>query len=266
MSIILNALRKSEQERQVRQPEVLEKKILKKQASVQKKNPIWLISLVILNVFLLTFIFWLFAKEDINEDLERKTVVAEKPELKNEEKTKILPVQPVGSIEPVKPVTTIKQISIAEQLKVNKISHDKKGEEKPEPLKENLASNDIEETPEPEQQNPQRVESKKEPIITTALVEEPPLEIVTEETSKEVKQENIPPFLSELDYDFRRIVPEIDINVFVYSENKEDRFIMIDMKKYLPGQQLDTGMKLKEIRMNSIVVEYKNRVFQIQRY
>ncbi len=142
----------------------------------------------------------------------------------------------------------------------------KKDNEKPGPLKGSLETNDIQEKPEPEQQNSQIVELKKKPVITTALVEEPPLEIVTEETSNEVQQENAPPFLSELDYDFRRRVPEIDINVFVYSETEEDRFIMIDMKKYLPGQQIDAGIKLKEIRMNSIVVEYQNRVFQLQRH
>jgi len=263
MSIILNALRKSEKERQVRQPDVLENRILEKQETAQKKNPVWLISLVIINAFLLTFFLWSFTKEDINEDEERKTVVAEKTELKNEENTKTSLVPPV---ELVKPVTTIKQISIADQLKEKQVINDKKDNEKPGPLKGSLATNDIKEKPEPEQQNSQIVELKKKPVITTALAEEPPLEIVTEETSNEVQQENAPPFLSELDYDFRRRVPEVDINVFVYSETEEDRFIMIDMKKYLPGQQIGAGMSLKEIRMNSIVVEYKNKVFQIQRY
>ena len=49
MSIILNALRKSEQERQISQPESLENKILEKPGDVQKKNPVWLIVLVIIN-------------------------------------------------------------------------------------------------------------------------------------------------------------------------------------------------------------------------
>ena len=263
MSIILNALRKSEQERQVRQPDVLENRILEKQDTAPKRNPIWLISLVIINAFLLTFFLWSFTKEDINENVERKTVVAEKTELKNDEKTKTSLVQPV---ELVNTLTAIKKISIADQLKEKQVINDKKDNEKPGPLKGSLATNDIKAKPEPEQQNSQTVEPKKEPIITTALVEEPPLEIVTEETSNEAQQENAPPFLSELDYDFRRRVPEVDINVFVYSESEEDRFIMINMKKYLPGQQIDEGMSLKEIRMNSIVVEYKNKVFQIQRY
>ncbi|MCK5188931.1 MAG: general secretion pathway protein GspB, partial [Methylococcales bacterium] len=258
--IILNALRKSEQERQVQQPEILENRILEKQDTVQKKNPVWLISLVIINIFLLIFFFWSFTTEDISEDVERKAVIAEKSEIKAEKTVKISPVQPVES------VITKEQISIAKQLKEKKISEDKKDYEKPQQLKENTASNDKKEKPESEPQKTQRVELTKKEVTTTALVEEPLLETIPENNNSEVQQENVPPFLSELDYDFRRIVPEIDINVFVYSETKEDRFIMIDMKKYLSGQQIDAGMKLKEIRMNSIVVEYKNRVFQIQRH
>jgi len=247
MSFILNALRKSEQERQVRQPEILENRILEKQDTVLKKNPVWLIVLVITNAFFLIFFFWSFTKDDINENAERKTVVVEKSEIKDKQKVKTS-LAPIV-VEPTKN----EQISIAEQLKVNQVSIDNK--EQAGQLKESLAANDIKEEPEQE----------KKAVVTTTLVEEPVLEIITEKISREVQQKNVPPFLSEFDYDFRRIVPEIEINVFVYSEIKEDRFIMIDMKKYLAGQQLDSGMKLKEIRLNSIVVEYKNRVFQIQR-
>jgi len=246
MSYILNALRKSEHERQIREPEALENRILEKPGTVQKKNPAWLIILVVINVLILIFFFLAYTKENIDEGVERKVVVAKKPEIKDENKVKISLVHAVSP--PNK-----SQVSIAEQLKVKPANKDK-------------------EKPEPEQQKIKKVERKKVPVITTALVEEaeaivdePVLKKLTENNNRELEKENSPPYLSELDYDFRRIVPEIDINVFVFSENKEDRFIMIDMKKYLSGQQIEQGMTLKEIRINSLVVEYKNRVFQIQR-
>ena len=267
MSIILNALRKSDQERQTHQPETLENKILEKQDTEQKKNSVWLIILVTFNAFFLLIFFWSFTKEDIQEDVSKKKIVAEKSVIKDKVNVK------TSLAHVAEPAAKI-QISIAEQLKESLTSNVKKEKEKPVQLKENLVSNDIKDKEElepelesePEQQNLQIVGMKKKPVITTALVEEPLLEMVTENTNSEVHQENAPPFLSELDYDFRRRVPEININVFVYSEIKEDRFIMIDMKKYLPGQQFSSGMKLKEIRLNSIVVEYENRVFQIKRY
>ena len=74
-----------------------------------------------------------------------------------------------------------------------------------------------------------------------------------------------PPFLSELDYEFRRTVPNIKINVFVYSENKKNRFIMVNMTKLVPGNEIIEGMILNEIRMNSIVVDYRNKIFRINR-
>ena len=265
MSIILNALRKSDQERQTRQPETLENKILEKLDTVQKNNPVWLIALVTINAFFLLIFFWSFTKENMNKDVDKKTIIVEKVEIKDKEKVNT-------SLAHILEPTAKIQISIAEQLKDSLPGNVKKDKEKrePEQLNENLISNDIKDEEKrelkSEQKKTHRVKRKKKPVTTTVLVEEPALEMVTKNTNKEDQQKNVPPFLSELDYDFRRRVPDININVFVYSEIKADRFIMIDMKKYLPGQQLDSGMKLKEIRLNSIVVEYKNRVFQVQRY
>jgi hypothetical protein len=40
---------------------------------------------------------------------------------------------------------------------------------------------------------------------------------------------------------------------------------MLGMNKYVIGQDISPGMTLKEIRMKSIVVEYKAKVFQLKR-
>lgn len=110
-------------------------------------------------------------------------------------------------------------------------------------------------------------EPEKQPVNEVEPVKEPELVTVPKKIEIEVQTEaeNDPPFLSELNYEFRRTVPDVDINVFVYTENEDGRFIMINMKKYVPGQLLEVGMRLKDIRMDSIVVEYKNRVFRINR-
>lgn len=57
MSFILNALRKSEQQRQASQEETLDTKILEKNDSKQHKTSIWLILLVIVNVFFISLRF-----------------------------------------------------------------------------------------------------------------------------------------------------------------------------------------------------------------
>ena len=73
------------------------------------------------------------------------------------------------------------------------------------------------------------------------------------------------PFLSDLPGEFRRTIPGININVFVYSEHGEESFVMIDMVKYKAGQQLKNGMLLKAILNDSLLIVYQNREFQIER-
>jgi general secretion pathway protein B len=73
------------------------------------------------------------------------------------------------------------------------------------------------------------------------------------------------PFLSDLPFEFRQKVPKFTINVFVYSQTAEERFVMVDMVKYKPGQQIKDAMLLKEILPDGFVVEYQNQVFKIKR-
>ena len=73
------------------------------------------------------------------------------------------------------------------------------------------------------------------------------------------------PFLFELPPEFRHTIPDLKINVFVYSEQPAERFVMIDMVKYSAGQRIKDSIMLKEIRSDSLVVEYNNRTFRIKR-
>ncbi len=122
-------------------------------------------------------------------------------------------------------------------------------------------------------ENKQTISVKKQvesvPVVERKKIQAPKPVISNDKHNKikekEKEKENSPPFLSELPFEFRRSVPAIDFNVFVYSSIKSERFVMIDMKKSQAGQEILEGMMLKEIRKNSIVVEYKNRVFQIDR-
>jgi general secretion pathway protein B len=73
------------------------------------------------------------------------------------------------------------------------------------------------------------------------------------------------PLLASLPTDFQREVPSLNINVFVYSEIPEERFVVINMSKYLAGQKLDNGTEILEIRADSLVLEYLGRKFRIER-
>ncbi|MCK5478146.1 MAG: hypothetical protein KAI44_04460, partial [Methylococcales bacterium] len=226
MSFILNALRKSEQERLSSQEETLDAKILEKNDYKQHKTSVWLILLVIVNVFFISYFIWSSSKDDGNKEddisvVSEKNIVPAKPEVKLKEKTeeqeKVLTLPVIEKEKVLQPTiieTEKKQLSIAEQLKRKQVINQPV-------VKETLDQKAI-----------QLSEQKKQPVSKIEPVKEPELVIDPEKIKIEVQKEteNEPPFLSTLDYDFRRTVPDIDINVFVYTENVEGRFIMINMK------------------------------------
>lgn len=247
MSYILNALRKSEQERQDKQSETLENRIEIKQNNEHKKTSSWIFVLVIANLFFLSYFIWSFSKPDNGENINKNRAA------KQIETVKVF-AKPVINIKATISPSTVNETTkffqkstIAEQIQNNK----SKIKITAKPSKAEL------------DQNIQVVKQKHKTIALVPVVTKADKAII--KPIKPVHQADDIPFLSTLDYNFRRTVPIIDINVYVYTENKADRFIMIEMKKYVSGQEISPGMTLKEIRINSLVVEYKDRVFQIQR-
>jgi len=73
------------------------------------------------------------------------------------------------------------------------------------------------------------------------------------------------PLLSELPLEFRRQVPKININVFVYADEPQQRFVIVDMAKYRTGENIQQKIRLKEILSDSLVVEYMGKTFRIMR-
>lgn len=73
------------------------------------------------------------------------------------------------------------------------------------------------------------------------------------------------PFLNDLPLAFRQSLPKFTVNVFVYAQQPEDRFVMIDMVKYKAGQHTKNTMVIKKILADSLVVVYQNQTFKIKR-
>jgi general secretion pathway protein B len=280
MSFILNALRKSEQERLAKQAESTGHKLIGKQEQIDnKKLPVWLIALFIINMCLMAYFVWSVMQKD-NQSIEtEKTIVTEKPKpltldtviseksrplIQDKVVSEKLPPSTPKAIDTFKdPVINLakqkEQAFIAQQIKERKAK-----KRKAKKLEEITSL-----------ENKQIISVKKQ-VESISVVErekiESPKPVISKdehnkikEKEKEKEKENSPPFLSELPFEFRRSVPAIDFNVFVYSSIENERFVMIDMKKSQEGQEILEGMMLKEIRKNSIVVEYKNKFFQIDR-
>ncbi len=247
MSFILNALRKSEQERQAVQSETVTDKIrLQQPPQNRHKTAKFYAVLVTGNVLLIACLVWFIQKNPIpTPDLTAQPVSKALPAQETRDNAVVLD----KVTQPEKPVqkTEAKTTSIAEWVET----------QKPEKVV-------VTKKPTADATKPLPITNK--PILPATA----PIEIETAANLEPIPPETIPvkkgpPFLSDLPYDFRQTVPKLSINVFVYSEHPEDCFVMIDMVKYKSGQQIKDAMVLKEIRPDSLVVIYQNREFQIER-
>lgn len=234
MSFILNALRKSEQERQARQPENVTDRILPPQPPQNRSNTAKFIAfLFIVNVLIIAGFVWFIRKDLLSTS--GTTAQAISPPL-SAQKTKLEP-KPAPK---AKPGT----ISIAELIEGGK----PEPAPSPVPIKKPAA--------EPIKQ-PAMASKPAQPIAATIKIQpDAPVAIPENEDM---------PFLNDLPFEFRQTLPKFTVNVFVYSPQPEERFVMIDMVKYKAGQQIKNAMVLKEILPDSLVVVYQNKTFKIKR-
>jgi len=239
MSYILNALRKSEQERLARQADTVTGRILDHQPQPRFKSSRLTILLIICNLIVVSFLFWYIQKKPV------VPLPAENP--KTKAPAKIHPDrEPLQAINtapiplPVTKKTGPAAPSIAE------LAASKKTPAAPLPTVSLI-----------EKKNPAPARIK--PAMEKKSITAAPV------TQAEAGENTTIPFLSELPSDFRNTVPELKINVFVYAKQPEERFVMIDMVKYTVGQRIKDSVALKEIRADSLVVEYNDRIFRIKR-
>jgi general secretion pathway protein B len=249
MSFILNALRKSEQERQALQSENVTDKILLAQPPQNRsKATKLLVFLFIANVLVITGIVW-FVRNNLMST-PGTTVSAILPPTssqaaKPEPKAVTEPTQPERSAQNAEPEIT----SIAELIDREKPA--------PAPLPVKPV---VTKKPAVEAVKQAAISDNSEPQIQSA----PAVEVQADEPEIMPVTKGIP-FLSDLPFEFRQKVPKFTINVFVYSQSPEERFVMVDMVKYKPGQQIKDAMLLKEILPDGFVAEYQNQAFKIKR-
>lgn len=228
MSYILNALRKSEIERQGRPEESLQDKLLQTKSVEQKRNA-GVMVLLVLNLSLLIYVGWIFFMtpiETVQPVKPQKMAPVVKSIVKKNEAITVKPKDRMSVSE--------KQASIASLIKIQRLK----------PI-------------EPEAINkPKKTSKKFSPVDIKKQTNDKSL--AEADVTKEIA------YLSELPASIRRAFPYLNINVYGYSENLEERFILVDMEKYHPGDRLPSGLMIKEIRKDSMVVEYKNRTVKVR--
>jgi len=73
------------------------------------------------------------------------------------------------------------------------------------------------------------------------------------------------PLLNELPYSIRRKFPKLKINVYVYSNDPRERFMIVDMVRFQEGQKITDKIVLKEIRPDDFVVSFSGKTFRVPR-
>ena len=249
MSFILNALRKSEQERQKLQAHSLSFDQVESPVSVnRRKMVIYSVIFVAVNLILTVGIISLVRSPAEVSKLE----VKEKPD-----NGLIKPQEIVSKSELIKPVektiepdksATLTNVPIANTSIADLI------EEKPHAISEALIP---------------KLDTAKSEVINTLpkeiVLEDKPQAAIVEATPEISLPKETLPYLRELPFAFQQNVPEFTINVFVYSDQPSECFVMIDGVKYKIGQSLPNAIHIKDITTNSLVVEYQNKTFQVER-
>ncbi len=231
MSFILNALRKSERERQQNREQSLSDH-LQIDRSAKKGGVVrWLVLLIAANALALGYVLFQYRQNQDEGKPDKR--------LTTDIQAKAPQVNPVlsGQKKESKAQNTGSRLSIADIVTKKKtiLPTSVAKVEKELPLAE-------------QNSGPEKTPKKNDPE---------PIQMQTETTEI--------PWLSEMPHSFRRHVPAIDINVFVYSDQPENRFIMVSMQKFRVGQKIASGMELIEIQPNAIVVKYDGRRFKIRR-
>jgi general secretion pathway protein B len=250
MSFILNALRKSEQERQALQSETVTDKILLPQPP-QNRSKInkLLVFLLIANMLVITGIVWLVRNDSTPApNTTTQTLPLPQPEQGAKLESKAID----KSIQPKRQARKAESelASIAELI----------DKEKSDPALLPVKPGTTKKT---------TADSVKPPIITGKSEQAipaiaPAIKVKPDEPEAASVTKGVP-FLNDLPFEFRQTVPKFTTNVFVYSQDPEQRFIMVDMVKYKPGQQIKDAMLLKEILPDGFVVDYQSRTFKIRR-
>ena len=66
-----------------------------------------------------------------------------------------------------------------------------------------------------------------------------------------------PEFRSKLD------LPRLDLHV--YSEEAQNRFILVNLKKYREGERLESGLLLEEVLPEGMVMSYRGERFLVEK-
>jgi general secretion pathway protein B len=79
------------------------------------------------------------------------------------------------------------------------------------------------------------------------------------------ENQEILPSISEINLTGAQALPELHLDVHVYSTKPADRFVYINMRKYHEGAALQEGPTVEHIRRDGVVLNYQGLRFLLPR-
>ncbi|MGH8398666.1 MAG: general secretion pathway protein GspB [Gammaproteobacteria bacterium] len=110
--------------------------------------------------------------------------------------------------------------------------------------------------------SPARAASTKTVPLTTTMT--PTALSIVPATGASLSSENVPP-LDTLPLSFQQSLPSLHLDVHSYAQNPADRFVIINMQRYQAGDTLKEGPKVIRIVPEGVILEYNGQRFLLPR-
>ena len=255
MSYILDALKKSEQQRQAVQPGSVADRLLVNPPEARPKAKNRWIALILGNLLAIAGLFWYLG--------QNKPPVPARPPVNAQAIPTAPPAPAVSAADSVPPAPAI-QADQVQSANSPSIAEMMETEQPPAPAKPapRQAKPAIEKKPAVMAKKRQTSSSDEHYAYTRAksyseepVPDEPPPE------SAPPREAWTPPANAAPE----PAKPKLAINVLGYTENPQDRFVIINMNKYKVGQRLNGGLQIKAIHPDHIVLQQGNVSFKMER-
>ncbi len=73
------------------------------------------------------------------------------------------------------------------------------------------------------------------------------------------------PLLQEFPKSYRESVPSIRMNAHAYHQRGTLRYVAVDLKRYIEGDEIADGMRMESITRDGIIVQYRGTRFRLLR-
>lgn len=237
MSYILDALKKSAQERELGR--ILRPVGDSEQLLVRLKRPIWPLAIgsaLLLIVFLTSLrVWWDTGSRD---SVVERTLPADAVSLNTAVSEMVKP--PASSPAPASVTAKPSMRALAEQTRIT--------QRKPEPNKRR-------------QTGVSSAKPSNSAKQATSLLPSTPVS----ERSPVYQDPAAIPFLRQMPSDFRRKIPDMVLNVHLYSADESENLVYINNRQYRTGERVEGKFRLEEIVEEGVVLNYDGVRFKLPR-